>query len=144
MVMPHKNVDVSLAARFGKLVVLFPTGQERPGFWDPELVEEALDRMWDQHFDPDKDYLLIAGHMAPVVRIACALAREQIRAKALFWDSVSRHYVALPLAGTVIELPHTEYRFQETKDGDESSPGAALQRGEVAARELRKGRRRAS
>jgi hypothetical protein len=132
MIMPHDRVDVTRANEHGDLVVLLPRGQGRPSFWEPELVDLAIERMVAAGYDQDLDCLLIAGHMAPLVRVACTLAQEFPRARGLFYDSVQGTYNALPLS------------ISEIEDVDEPDVGGRLPQGARVPRGAGEGRRRAS
>lgn len=97
MLMPH-NVDVSKARRFGELIYIFDRGARRPSLWSPEFIDEMFVQLAEMGYDPATDYLLIAGNMAPIVRAACALARDcDVPPRALFYDAVTADYVELPL-----------------------------------------------
>jgi hypothetical protein len=120
MLMPHDRVDVTKARKFGQIVELFPDGEERPEFWDPELITEALHRLLDDHgFDPAADYFVVAGHMVPVVRLTCALATVFPLARGLFFDSIQRRYVPLPLVEpyTAEALKAILHNGHASKDG---------------------------
>jgi hypothetical protein len=109
MLSPHKNVDVGPATRLGELTYLFGEREARPTFWDPALIEEALERLETAGFDPEHDVFLVAGHMAPVVRLACSMVHYWPDAQGLFWDSIQRCYVRQSLSVTSPKA-HTGYR----------------------------------
>lgn len=93
MLMPNERVNVSGAASYGEVITLFPT--KRPSHWDPNLVAEALERIEEHGFSVARgDALLVTGHMAPIVRLACALVSIHPDALGLFYDAMYGEYVA--------------------------------------------------
>lgn len=135
MLMPHRQVDVSAADTFGEITYLFRAGEKRPTFWDPAFIETALDRLWDHAFDPANDYFMVAGHMAPVVKLCCAIAYEYPTARGLFWDAVDARY-----ASQALLVPS----ILETEDGDDPKDSGALLEDASAAPRVRDGRRRSA
>ena len=119
MLTKHHNLDVELVDEHASLRYIFPSHDGRPGFWDPRLVTEAIRRMRADGFDPDRDYLVVAGHMASTVRLAVAVADAWPSARGLFWDAIMKTY--------------TPHLLLETDDGNESRSRGPVQAGKGAA-----------
>lgn len=108
MLMPHdKNVRAS--RRFGELVVVFDKQESRPSIWDPSFLLEALDRMQDYQFDPQRDYILVVGSMVPVVMWCAAAFHRWPGTRILCFDIASGDYVARTL-GDPAQFAVTEIR----------------------------------
>lgn len=94
MVAPHDRVNVGSCREFGELTMLFKRGERTPSIWSRELAEEALTRLESFDYDPRVDYLLVAGNMVTMIKVAAALAAScDCEVKALCYDAASGQYV---------------------------------------------------
>lgn len=91
MLMPHDK-NLSDARRFGELVMLYDKRESRPSIWDPAFLLEALDRLQDYQYDPERDFVLLAGHMVPTVLFCCAIVQRWPKTRALCYDMISGSY----------------------------------------------------
>ncbi len=104
-----RNVPIESAEEFGTIVPLFESAviydkklySTRPSIWEededgkPTLIDEILDKLEKYNYDPEKDYILIAGHMIPVVILVAAVVGfgEYEQVKVLFWSPDWKQYV---------------------------------------------------
>lgn len=100
-----QNVDVGRALEYGPIVPLFKSTNgdkkgkaDRPSMWDTEeFKEQILKELEDHKYDPEKDYLLIAGHIIPIVIFVAAVVAEWENIHVLFWSSGYKKYVVRKL-----------------------------------------------
>jgi hypothetical protein len=92
MLMPHDK-NVSRASEFGKIQLLFDRSESRPSIWDMALYDEAIDRLAEEHYNPDQDYILVAGTMVPTVLFVAQLVAAHKKVKLLCFDMPSGEYV---------------------------------------------------
>jgi len=111
MLEQSQNVDVKPAFEYGPIIPLFKstngvgnsTAQikkktDRPSMWDTEeFREEILKRLEQWDYDPEKDYLLIAGHTIPIVIFIATVVAEWENVQVLFWSSGYEKYVVRKL-----------------------------------------------
>lgn len=103
-----QNVPISSAEEYGKIVPLFEAAEipgekrcysTRPSIWtedengSPTLIKDILHKLESYNYDPEKDYLLIAGHMIPVVILIAAAIIEYEKVQVLFWSPDWKQYV---------------------------------------------------
>lgn len=106
-----QNVPISSAEEYGKIVPLFEAAEipggtsekklysTRPSIWtedengSPTLIKDILHKLESYNYDPEKDYLLIAGHMIPVVILIAAAVIEYEKVQVLFWSPDWKQYV---------------------------------------------------
>jgi len=102
MLQPHK-VDISPAFEYGQVRFIFKKGENRPSIWSDDFVEEVLNRLEDEEFNPQVDFLLAAGNFVPVVRAFAAIAKRYTPTpKVLFYDAVQARYLPLRLVSCSI------------------------------------------
>lgn len=100
MLLPNDK-DTRGAAGFGKLILLFQQDEQRPSIWDSAFVDEAVRRLDLQNYDPDRDYLLVAGMMVPLVAMFTRLGFEYGHVMALCFDMRDNRYIAKRFGSTV-------------------------------------------
>lgn len=91
------SLDISRAARFGEIVYIFRKGMRRRSIWDDEFKQEVMGALDENEYDPKKDYLLVAGHMVPLVLFISAALRHYTGINVLFYCSTDRDYVSRSL-----------------------------------------------
>lgn len=105
------NKDFSGADKFGDVAYIYDKNEPRPSIWDENFVREALDRLVDADYQPRHDYVMLAGHMVPIVLFCCALCNAYPAPKVLCYDIVSGNYVTRSLGN--------EREARATVPGDE-------------------------
>lgn len=104
MLEQSQNVDVKPAFEYGPIIPLFKStnGQnsnvkrktDRPSMWDTdEFKKEILKRLEQYNYDPERDYLLIAGHFIPIVIFIATVVAEWENVQVLFWSTGYEKYV---------------------------------------------------
>jgi len=104
MLAPHDK-NVSRAKRYGELEMIYDRDESRPSIWDEAMYDEALERLAELDYDPNHDYILIAGTMVPVVTFVARLVAEYGQIKTLCYDMVSGEY-AQKLMGNIANEPN--------------------------------------
>lgn len=98
---PGQNVDVSHSANFGILTPIFEKKDFRPNVWSNEFADEFVRRLDEHKYNPNLDYMLIAGHMVPLTICVANIVREWgdecDKIKFLLWDSKRFEYVPMEL-----------------------------------------------
>lgn len=104
-----QNVDITAAFEYGGIVPLFKATSEsesasnnKPSQWQTsKFMDEIVCRLEEHDYKPEIDFILIAGHMIPVVILVSAIIREWIDdtkyVQALFWSSKFKRYIARKL-----------------------------------------------
>lgn len=90
---PVRNVDINAADKFGNIVVLFPAGVSRPSIWEESYVAAVLKKLASYSYDPDTDYLVIAGPVVPLVKVIGMLCSTYSKIRALCWSASERDYI---------------------------------------------------
>ena len=93
MLMPHDNIDVRPAQQFGDIKYIFDAHESRPSIWDQQLLNDAISALQQYDYDPDKDYILAAGAMVPLIMFVAAVCDVWECPKVLYWDMRHRCYV---------------------------------------------------
>lgn len=109
-----QNVPISSAEEFGKIVPLFESAEipnnrniegrskpysTRPSIWtedengSPTLIKDIIYKLEIFNYNPEKDYLLVAGHMIPTVILVTAAVIEYEKVRVLFWSPDWKQYV---------------------------------------------------
>lgn len=93
-----QNVDVTSAMEYGPLIPLFKREQtnDKPSIWGEEFIDEFIYRLEQQNYNPEVDYLLIAGHMVPIAIWVASVTKEWDEARfvqLLLWSSGYGRYV---------------------------------------------------
>lgn len=98
-----QNVDVTSAYEYGPIIPLFKytnadcvdNKSDRPSIWKTgEFTREIIKRLEENDFDPENDYLLIAGHVVPTQMMSIAATIHWETIQFLFWSSYLGKYVA--------------------------------------------------
>ena len=103
-----QNVDITAAFEYGGIVPLFKATSEseisnnKPSQWQTsKFMDEIIGRLEEHEYIPEVDFILIAGHMIPVVILVSAIIREWVDdakyVQALFWSSKFKRYIARKL-----------------------------------------------
>lgn len=91
------KVDVTPAAEYGELVYVLDRttrGAQRTSVFDTSRYEEMLLKRLDElRYDPDEDYVCLAGKVICVSVLCALLAREYGAFKALMFDAHESRYV---------------------------------------------------
>jgi hypothetical protein len=87
------NIDVSDASRFGAVKYVFNQGDRRSSIWDDKFLSEIVESLTAQHFNPRRDFFVVAGHMVPIALAVAALAKSFDSIKLLLYASTTRNYV---------------------------------------------------
>lgn len=97
----QNSVDISKARIFGEEVYLFSKNEEdRPNVWTERFCDECVERLEQQNYNPEIDYLLIVGHMPPIIILVATIIRnwgECESVKALFWTKQAQNYLLMEL-----------------------------------------------
>jgi hypothetical protein len=82
---PVKNMDVSLAARFGELTYVF--NDRRPSVWTPLFSRVLIERLKVLEYDPLSDHIVMSGSMMTLIVSAAVIGAEYKRFRALHFNS---------------------------------------------------------
>lgn len=104
---PVKDIDISEAMAYGEICYV-----GKRYIYSDELIGEALpkdltDRMLRavDKFDPENDYLLIAGDHVQIVALSAMLAARWGRFRVLRFDRKAGGYVAIGIEDGLYEEP---------------------------------------
>jgi len=92
-VLEPTRLDVSQAREFGELHYIFDAGERRASIWSEEFQAEVVENLKRANFDPEKDLLVIAGHLVPIVLSLTTLLRVHRAVSVLFYSAVDRCYI---------------------------------------------------
>lgn len=99
----EQNVDVTSAMEYGPLIPLFKPNEpkeNRPSIWREEFVDEVINRMIKNKFNPEKDYVLVAGYTSGLIIWIVSILREWEDCdviKFLMWNGKSRNYILMEM-----------------------------------------------
>lgn len=91
---PRQNIDISHAESFGEVHYLFSDERRRCSAFNTDLFQatilKELDRM---RYDPEEDYICIAGSMIVIAIGVVAVAKGYGDFKVLLFSSTENSYV---------------------------------------------------
>jgi hypothetical protein len=90
---PQEKLDLRPAKLWGDIVYIFAEYDSRPSIWHQKLIDDAIGILQQYDYDPDKDYLIVAGAMVPLVMFVSAVCEVWRCPKVLYWDMRHRCYV---------------------------------------------------
>lgn len=112
-----QNVDITPALEYGSIIPLFKSTNDgtetstvdstnksdksdksdkfdRPSQWDTKrFTQEIIKQLENNNYDPEVDYLLVAGHVIPLVIFTCSVVGQWENVQMLFWSSGYQKYV---------------------------------------------------
>lgn len=98
------NVDITAALEYGQLCALFKTFKKENGkyynIWETEdFQDEIIKRLEELSYNPEIDYILVAGHMTSMVIFATTIISnfDSDYAKFLLWNSKKQKYIVREL-----------------------------------------------
>ena len=80
------------AKRFGEVKYLFLEEGSRSSIWAEEFTEELLEELDLLEFNPNVDYILVAGGVVPNFIAAAAIGGAYGQFKALLYDAKTSTY----------------------------------------------------
>ena len=88
------NIDITEATNFGELEYLFDQNQRRCSAFDTiKYQREMLRRLDAADFDPDNDYICVAGSVLVLSICLIAIAQRYERFKTLLFSSTESKYI---------------------------------------------------
>lgn len=102
-VLEQTEVDVSPAKEYGRIAHVFRPNERRPSIWTPEFREELLETFVEMGYDPENDYVVIAGRMVPLVKMVATLVAEYRTIRVLFYVSSEERYIVQRIGQDVEE-----------------------------------------
>ena len=84
------NLDLGPTREYGDLVYIFENS--RVSIWDREFSQSIVDELFVLGFDPTRDYLVMTGHIVPLVLAVAAAVTAWGTIKLLLWSASERHY----------------------------------------------------
>lgn len=99
------KVDVSRAADWGQLTVLFPPGVHRSSIWDERYSGEVLNALAVHRYIPLEDFFLVAGSQVPLVMASIVMTKAYGVIQYLFYNAIDHSYHSKTLGGCNDEPP---------------------------------------
>jgi len=105
MLEQSQNVDVVPAFQYGPIIPLFKSTTidrnnksekkiDRPSMWHTEeFADEIIKKLEEHNYNPETDYLLVAGHVVPLIIFTCTVVSQWENVQVLFWSSGFQKYV---------------------------------------------------
>lgn len=90
---PTSKLDVSTAHAFGDLRYLYTATNPLPPVLSPTFGLDTLTALEDNDYDPDRDYILLAGPYAAMFQWIAAIISEHEWCQSLIFDSTKNAYV---------------------------------------------------
>jgi hypothetical protein len=87
------NLDVSGASVYGKIVHIFKRNDRRSSIWAPEFPGEIIERLKEFDFRPDKDFIVVVGHMVTVVMLVTTALEHWKGVNLLLFSATERSYI---------------------------------------------------
>ena len=96
------RLNIENARTYGEFVYIFgsATSDHRASIWSPKFREQIIDRLTALAFDPEQDYILLAGNSVPLHIVVAALVAEYSSISAIAFNAQSRTYVPIELGDT--------------------------------------------
>jgi hypothetical protein len=92
--------DVSAAEKYGKVTYVFGPEYRRCSIWDDAFPATVMLRLRELGYNPEEDYLVIAGHVVPLVQAVVTCIVEWGHINVLFFSATDRDYIARRLGGS--------------------------------------------
>ena len=86
--------DLSKAKEYGRIVYLFKADGERSSIWSNDFPQEVLTALEEYNYDPENDYLIVAGSMVPIALAVGRLVSQFGSIKALLYNSSEGCYIS--------------------------------------------------
>lgn len=87
------NKDLGNAHIYGDVTVLMPKASHRPSIWEQEFIRHIEKRLNEIDFNPELDYLLVAGSQISTSTVIASLASKYSSFKVLFWHASIKEYL---------------------------------------------------
>ena len=87
------KLDVTQAAKWGKLKYIFGQGERRSSIWSEDFKHELVSALKQMDYKPLEDSLIIAGHMVPIAMLVGHLCATYGEIRTLLFNTVDRDYV---------------------------------------------------
>ena len=95
---PRRPLDTSGAAEFGDIVLIFGPEDRRCSIFDAaEFGNQVLVRLDEMQFNPEHDWLCVAGSMVTTVLVTAAALARYRRLRLLLYNATLGHYVERPI-----------------------------------------------
>lgn len=86
--------NIADTSEFGQLTYLFPPECRRPSIFDCDRMADAIEKaLLDFDYDPDNDYLVLAGSLILVASVTTVIGDMFARYKALLYDIQKSRYI---------------------------------------------------
>lgn len=92
-VLERTKVDISDAKRYGTVEYVYEDNDRRLSIWDENYKWDTLDVLEHLGFNAERDYLLIAGNVVPMIIVATAMVSKYGRIQALLYSATERAYI---------------------------------------------------
>jgi hypothetical protein len=92
-VLAPTTLNISSAEEYGDLTYIYTTNDRMPSVFSLNFGVDALSRMEDNNYDPDRDYVLVAGVHVALIQWISVVISEHEWCRGLLFDSTRDAYI---------------------------------------------------